>query len=95
MISSAKSGPRFVLESMKKFNFYYALMLLSLILFPYNIACWVIGLVLYYIVGVGKEDYSGDTWLALVLFAPATLPIVSYGWVKEKLRAIGSGGRPT
>ena len=37
---------------------------------PYNLLCWAVAVPWYYLSGAAEEDYSGDTFLSVVIGAP-------------------------
>lgn len=53
----------------------------------YAAAAWVLGALVYYLFMV-EDDVSGDMWLAMVLFAPVSLPVLAWGavtaWLEER-----------
>ncbi len=65
-----------------KDKFLYALMLLAMIVPPYNIICWAAGYAVYLVQGGGQG--SGD-FLYGVLCAPIFLPLYGFVSLKERL----------
>lgn len=61
------------------------LCLAAMLIPPWNIFWWVVGLVIYGVTRLSDDDASGDGFLHIVLGAPVALPGFLFWKLKEAL----------